>query len=250
MSGRTTPFHSVRYAMRLLETVAVHPDGLREDELARRTGLPAVQLAQLLRVLDRDGYIRRLDDGGYAAGEALLKLGAGGESRRRVRLEKLQQTLDALRDEVGAAVYLGQYRDGELEVPHTSAAPSLPGVNEWVAFKSAAHATAIGKCLLSQLDHEGRQDHLSRHKAARLTSRTITDARVLLSTLDRQPATVPVLDIQEYAVGTLCAAVPLTAGASVGCLALSLPIGQAHRLRMAAEALNRQAAPALLSLTL
>jgi DNA-binding IclR family transcriptional regulator len=123
-------------------------------------------------------------------------------------------------------------------------------VHEWVDFRAAAHATAIGKCLLSQLDHDGRQDHLARHRAARLTSRTITDERVLLAALDRQPPTMPVLDLQEYAVGTLCAAVPLTAGSSVGCLALSLPVGEGHRLRGAAEALNRQAGPALLSLSL
>jgi DNA-binding IclR family transcriptional regulator len=170
--------------------------------------------------------------------------------RRRVREEKLRHALDDLRDSIGAAVYFARYHDGELEVPVVSETPQTPMVNQWVDFRSAAHATAIGKCLLSQLDHDGRQDHLARHKAARLTSRTITDQRVLLTALERQPATVPVLDLQEYAVGTLCAAVPLTAGTTVGCLALSLPVGQAHRLRRAAEALNRQAAPTLLSITL
>ncbi|MDT0342950.1 IclR family transcriptional regulator [Streptomyces litchfieldiae] len=248
-SGRTAPFQSARQALRLLEAIAGHPDGLTEEELARRAGLPPVLLPPLLKMLCRDGYLRRLSDGGYAAGETLILLGAGGD-RRAIRQEKLQQALDALRDSLGAAVYLARYTDGELEVALTSDTPQTPQVNEWVDFRSAAHATAIGKCLLSQLDHEGRQDHLSRHKAARLTSRTITDQRALLSALDRQPPTMPVLDLQEYAVGTLCAAVPLTAGASVGCLALSLPVGQAHRLRRAAEALNRQAAPTLLSLSL
>ncbi len=58
------------------------------------------------------------------------------------------------------------------------------------------------------------------------------------------------LDLQEYAVGTVCAAVPLTAGAAVGCLALSLPIEHAHRLRAAADTLNRRAAPVVLSLAI
>ncbi|MEU9952913.1 IclR family transcriptional regulator, partial [Streptomyces sp. NPDC047939] len=69
-------------------------------------------------------------------------------------------------------------------------------------------------------------------------------------TLDGDDVPVPVLDLQEYAVGTVCAAVPLTAGASAGCLALSLPVEDAHRLRAAADALNRRAAPVLLSLAL
>jgi DNA-binding IclR family transcriptional regulator len=85
---------------------------------------------------------------------------------------------------------------------------------------------------------------------ARLTSRTITNERLLLSRLDAQPATVPVLDLQEYAIGTVCAAVPITAGSSVGCLALSLPVEHAHRLRRAADTLNREATPVLLSLAI
>ncbi|UED86093.1 IclR family transcriptional regulator [Streptomyces profundus] len=261
--GRTAPFHSVRYALRLLETIAGHPDGIRADELGQATGLPPNQQDQLLRMLVAEGYAREPFENVFAPGEALLMLsggasagdgtgddGDGEESRRRFRDERLQRALDALRDSLNAPVYLARYADGELEVPRISDTPDAPGVNEWVDFRSAAHATAIGKCLLSQLDHDGRQDHLARHRAARLTSRTITDRRVLLTTLDRQPPTVPVLDFQEYAVGTLCAAVPLTAGSTVGCLALSLPIGEAHRLRRAAEELNRQAASALLSLSL
>jgi hypothetical protein len=61
---------------------------------------------------------------------------------------------------------------------------------------------------------------------------------------------VPVLDLQEYAVGTVCAAVPVTAGSSVGCLALSLPVEHAHRLRSAAETLSRRAAPVMMSLAI
>ncbi|MFE0510324.1 SDR family oxidoreductase, partial [Streptomyces sp. NPDC058964] len=59
-----------------------------------------------------------------------------------------------------------------------------------------------------------------------------------LSRLESQPPTVPVLDLQEYAVGTVCAAVPITAGSAVGCLALSLPVEHAHRLRRAADELD------------
>lgn len=248
-SGRTAPFHSVRYALRLLEVIAASPEGLPEEELVKRAMVPPGWQGHLLRMLRREGYVAQLPDGAYTPGAALIGLSSQAD-HARVRKEKLQQALDALRDSVDAAVYLGRYTDGELDVPHVSESPQRPGVHEWVKFKSAAHATAIGKCLLSQLDHDGRKDHLARHKAARLTSRTITDKRTLLSTLDRHPATMPVLDLQEYAVGTLCAAVPLTAGATVGCLALSLPVDQAHRLRRAAEALNQQAAPTLLSLTL
>jgi DNA-binding IclR family transcriptional regulator len=151
---------------------------------------------------------------------------------------------------VGAAVYISRYVDGEVHVTQYAEGPSTPAVNEWVDFRRSAHASAIGKSLLGQLDVNARRDHLARHKMARLTSRTITNERVLLSRLDAQASSVPVLDLQEYAVGTVCAAVPITAGSAVGCLALSLPLAHAHRLRAAADTLNRGAAPVLLSLAL
>ncbi|MGI5352598.1 IclR family transcriptional regulator [Streptomyces sp. CA-250714] len=244
-----TPFGSVRHALRVLETVARYRDGVNEEAIARGAELPAGQLDQLLRMLCREGYLARLEDGSYVVGEALVLLGSGVDRARALR-ERLQATLDELRDTVGAAVYFGRYQDGELENTQVADGPTTPAVNQWVDFRSAAHATAIGKCLLSQLDHDRRLDHLSRHRTPRLTSRTITDERLLLTALDRQPPTVPVLDLQEYAVGTVCAAVPVTAGSAVSCLALSLPVTQAHRLRRAAEVLSQRAAPVMLSLAI
>ncbi|WP_031090860.1 IclR family transcriptional regulator [Streptomyces sp. NRRL WC-3549] len=243
------PFHSVQYALRVLESVSTHGSGVTDVQLSRETGLPVGHLAALLLTLRREGYVEQVTDGAYVIGAALAELGTGAARRRAVET-RLQQTLVRLRDSVGAAVYVSRYVDGEIRITQVADGPHAPAVNEWVDFRSAAHASAIGKCLLTQLDQNSRRDHLARHRTARLTSRTITSEKVLFSKLDSQPATVPVLDLQEYAVGTVCAAVPLTAGASAGCLALSLPIEDAHRLRSAADTLNRRAAPVLLSMAL
>ncbi|MCP3819524.1 helix-turn-helix domain-containing protein [Streptomyces sp. A3M-1-3] len=245
----TAPFHSVQYALRVLETISRHGGGVTDVQIARETGLPSAHLAPMLLMLRREGYVVQVSDGAYAIGDSLVLLGSG-VNRQQALQAKLQETLDQLRDSVGAAVYISRYVDGEVRITQFADGPRTPKVNEWVDFRSAAHASAVGKCLLTQLDQNGRRDHLSRHKTARLTSRTITNEKILFSKLDSQPATVPVLDLQEYALGTVCAAVPITAGAAVGCLALSMPIEHAHRLRSAAQTLNRRAAPVLLSLAI
>ncbi|MYR46439.1 IclR family transcriptional regulator C-terminal domain-containing protein [Streptomyces sp. SID5910] len=245
----TAPHHSVQDALRALETVARHSTGITDTELTRQTGLGPERLTPLLRMLRREGYVEQSADGAYVTGEALSRLGSA-QGREEALRDKLQHTLDRLRDSVGAAVYISRYVDGEVSVTQYADSPAAPRVNEWVDFRVSAHATAVGKSLLTQLDHAGRRDHLARHRMARLTSRTITSDRLLLSRLESQPPTVPVLDLQEYAVGTVCAAVPLTAGSAAGCLALSLPVEHAHRLRQAADALNRGAAPVLLSLAI
>ncbi|MEW2547200.1 IclR family transcriptional regulator C-terminal domain-containing protein [Streptomyces sp. NPDC047002] len=240
------PFHSVHYVLRVLEAVFRHPDGATREQLARECGLPAAHLSPLLALLCREEYVERLADDTYAAGDALALLGSGSG---RGMAGRLQEALARLRDSLGAAVYISRYIDGEIRVTQMAAGPGTPPVREWVEFSAAAHASAVGKCLLTQLDRESRRDHLARHKTARLTSHTITSEQALLSRLESRPPTAPVLDLQEYAVGTVCAAVPLAAGPAVGALALSLPVERAHRLRAAAAALHREAAPLALTLT-
>ena len=245
----TAPYHSAQDALRVLETVARHSAGVTDAELGRHTGLGTQRLASLLRMLRREGYVEQTIDGSYVTGAALCRLSSANGHDEALR-DQLQRTLDRLRDSVGAAVYISRYIDGEVRVTQCAASPLAPAVHEWVDFRYSAHASAAGKSLLGQLDVNARRDHLARHKMARLTSRTITNEKVLLSRLDAHPPTVPVLDLQEYAVGTVCAAVPSTAGSAVGCLALSLPVQHAHRLRQAAERLNKGAAPVLLSLAI
>ncbi|MFD3439584.1 MULTISPECIES: IclR family transcriptional regulator [unclassified Streptomyces] len=245
----TAPFHSVQYVLRVLETISKHGGGVTDVQIARETGLPTGHLAPMLAMLRREGYVEQVADGAYVIGDSLVLLGSG-VTRQEALEAKLQETLTELRDSVGAAVYISRYIDGEVKITQYADGPRAPKVNEWVDFRSAAHASAVGKCLLTQLDQNGRRDHLSRHRITRLTSRTITSEKLLFSKLDSQPPTVPILDLQEYAVGTVCAAVPLTAGSAVGCLALSMPIEHAHRLRSAADTLNRRAAPVVLSLAI
>ncbi|MER5222477.1 IclR family transcriptional regulator [Streptomyces flaveus] len=245
----TAPYHSAQDALRVLETVARHTTGVTDTQLARTTGLGTERLTTLLRMLRREGYVEQVADGAYVTGVALSRL-TSAHGRDQALREQVQRNLDRLRDSVGAAVYISRYVDGEVHVTQCADSPSTPAVNEWVDFRRSAHASAIGKSLLGQLDVNARRDHLARHRMARLTSRTITSERVLLSRLDAQAPSVPVLDLQEYAIGTVCAAVPITAGSAVGCLALSLPVAHAHRLRAAADTLNRGAAPVLLSLAI
>ncbi len=101
--------------------------------------------------------------GAYVVGASLLMLGSGA-ARRQALEGRLQNTLAELRDAVGAAVYLSRYTDGEVSVVQVADGPLTPAVNEWVDFRSAAHASAAGKCLLAQLDHDARRDHVSRHR--------------------------------------------------------------------------------------
>ncbi|MFD9338312.1 hypothetical protein ACFWBF_28505 [Streptomyces sp. NPDC060028] len=93
--------------------------------------------------------------------------------------------------------------------------------------------------MLSQLTFAQRMDHLSRHRPARLTSRTITDPKRLLKALDGSGPLSAQFDLLEYSTRELCVAVPFgLQGKASCCLALSLPRAQEHRLVQAAEILS------------
>ncbi|MGW1800601.1 IclR family transcriptional regulator [Streptomyces sp. NPDC001984] len=228
---------SVQRAMRLLESVAEHEYGAPAKQLARETGLALPTAYHLLRTLVHEGYLRR-DKGLFFLGEAAERLGSSGAQQKR--RSTVAAVLAEWRDSIGAPVYYAAYRDGEIEVMCVSDSPGSPAVEEWVDFRETGHAHAIGQCLLSQLDEGARRDHLDRYPARSLTPYTVRDGQGLLRRLERMRRMEPVTERQEYALGTVCAAVPITFGAKAATMAISLPAHQADRLLPAAQRLQTE----------
>ncbi|MFC9731089.1 IclR family transcriptional regulator [Streptomyces roseolus] len=228
---------SVQRALRLLEAVASHADGAPAKQLARETNLPLPTTYHLLRTLTHEGYLLR-DKGAFYLGEAVARLAGGGAvQNRRIKIE---DSLAHWRDEIGVPVYFALYRDGEVELVSVADTPHSPAVEEWADFRETGHAHAIGQCLLSQLDLKSRQDHLDRHPVEAITPYTVRNQRVLLERLGGLGRMEPLVERQEYALGTVCAAIPITVGDTAATLAISLPLHQEERLLPAVERLQTE----------
>ncbi|MEU0217122.1 IclR family transcriptional regulator C-terminal domain-containing protein [Streptomyces sp. NPDC006265] len=234
-------------AMRLLETVAGHEYGAPAKQLARETGLALPTTYHLLRTLVHEGYLRR-DKGLFFLGEAAERLSSSGA--RQKRRSRVVDVLAHWRDVLGVPVYYAVYREGEIEVMCVSDTPGTPAVEEWADFRETGHAHAIGQCLLSQLDDEARRDHLDRYPVQPLTPYTVRDNHSLLRRLERIRRMEPVTERQEYALGAVCAAIPLTLGSTAATMAISLPAHQADRLLPAARQLQAEIGRVLGSLAL
>ncbi|MFE5791663.1 IclR family transcriptional regulator [Streptomyces sp. NPDC056503] len=228
---------SVQRALRLLEAVASHADGAPAKQLARETGLPLPTTYHLLRTLTHEGYLLR-DKGAFYLGEAAARLAGGGAVQNR--RTKIEDSLAHWRDEIGVPVYFALYRDGEIELVSVADTPNSPAVEEWADFRETGHAHAIGQCLLSQLDLKSRQDHLDRHPVEAITPYTVRNRRMLLERLGGLGRMEPLVERQEYALGTVCAAIPITAGSTAAALAISLPLHQEERLLPAVERLRTE----------
>ncbi|NEA65757.1 IclR family transcriptional regulator [Streptomyces sp. SID12488] len=219
---------SVQRAFRLMEAVSAHANGAPAKQLARETGLPLATAYHLLRTLVHDGYLRKLADGGFILGDKVRSLqvtGGGQELLSRVR-----PTLAALRDELATAAYLTFYEEGEIRVAEIVDGPRAPRVDLWVGFEDAGHATALGKSVLREMDEDARKDYLSRHHLNDLTPRTITSRLELLRRIDSSPVAPAVTDLEEYALGTVCVAVPVYRGDTLGSLGVSMPVDRLSRL--------------------
>ncbi|MEV7319912.1 IclR family transcriptional regulator C-terminal domain-containing protein [Streptomyces sp. NPDC093970] len=238
---------SVRRAMRLLECAAGHEHGAPAKQLARETGLALPTAYHLLRTLVHEGYLRR-DKGLFFLGEAAERLSSSGAQQKR--RSEVVDTLAHWRDSIGAPVYYAMYRDGEIEVVGVADSPSIPAAEEWADFRETGHAHAIGQCLLSQLDESTRRDHLARYPLQTLTPYTARDSHALLRRLERTRRMEVLAERQEYALGTVCAAIPITVGTTAATVAISLPLQQADRLLPAARQLQAEVGRRLGSLAI
>jgi DNA-binding IclR family transcriptional regulator len=214
---------SVQRALRLVDIVANAPRPLPAKTLAAATGLTRGTTYNLVRTLVHEGYLASEPDG--------LVLGRRFPSfqdeidARGVFLARVRAALRDVTDQVGATAYLSRFDDGEVHLVDIVDATHNPRVELWVGLHSSAHATALGKQILSDLSPEDRLDYLARHPLEELTPNTISDRRTLLTQLEQSRGWV--LDDEEYAVGSTCVAVPVVTPNMIASLAISLPSDRA-----------------------
>src|SRR5690606_17520473 len=157
---KPTLITSVQRALRLMEVVASRPSGAPAKQRAREARLTLATAYHLLRTLAHEGYATRLSDGVWVLGERVEAL--HGRSRAQQVLARIRPALADLRDELGAAAYFSMHMDDEIRLIDIADGPRAPRVDVWVGFEDAAHATAIGKCVLSQFDEDRRREYLAR----------------------------------------------------------------------------------------
>jgi DNA-binding IclR family transcriptional regulator len=206
-----------------VDIVANAPRPLPAKTLAAATGLTPGTTYNLVRTLVHEGYLASEPDG--------LVLGRRFPSfqdeidARGVFLARVRSALREVTDQVGATAYLSRFDDGEVHLVDIVDAVHNPRVELWVGLHSSAHATALGKQILSDLSPEDRLDYLARHPLEELTPNTISDHRTLLTQLEHSRGWV--LDDEEYAIGSTCVAVPVVTPSVIASLAISLPSDRA-----------------------
>jgi DNA-binding IclR family transcriptional regulator len=215
---------SVQRALTLLDIVSDAPRPVPVKALAAAAGLTPGTAYNLVRTLVHEGYLRSEPDG-VVLGARFPGL-AERAPGRGVFTARVREALTAAAEATRAAAYLSRFIDGEVHLVDVVDGPRSPRVDLWVGMQDSAHATALGKQILSELPADQRLDYLSRHPPGRLTPHTISDPRALLTQLERGAGWM--LDREEYAIGHTCIAVPVRAPGLTASLAVSVPTGRAR----------------------
>ena len=234
MGTQPTLIQSVQRALHVMEALAGRNGRATVKQLARDTGLALPTTYHLVRTLAHEGYISRLDDGSVVMTSRLGELARDSSPQ----VAQVRAILAELRDLVGAVVYFARVDDGEISVSEIVESSRAPRVDLWVGMHDAAHATALGKAILTALPEDLRRDYLDRHRPAALTANTLTDVSELLAQMhDNQPkrrsaknalsadeTRVTAVDNEEYSSGVSCVASALvTPQGGIAAVGLAVP---------------------------
>jgi DNA-binding IclR family transcriptional regulator len=234
----TDLIRSVSRALRIVEQVAGSPHPLPVKVIARRSEINLSTAYHLIRTLCYEGYLVRLASGGYVAGPKVAErfhdlMGSLG------RPVQANAVLRHMADVTGHSAYLGRISDGRLVVIDVVEGGRSPWLEDLApGLETAAHATALGKALMTTLTRRARKSLLAQHGMRPFTPNTLIDPGAIeaeLATL--RPGDV-VVEHGEFRDNVCCAGVAISgdSGWAVGTTVrgLTLPEGLLASLRLAA----------------
>lgn len=198
---------SVSRALRVLEAVGRAPRGLTVKQIARRCELTVATTYHLVRTLAYEGYVIRREDGTYIVGlevadryrelvAAFRGPASVGEALRRAAAE------------TGYSHYVGRFVGGRVAITASAEGHRSPYLEDLVpGFDEGAHATALGKALLSTLTPDQRFRYLKEWGMRPFTSATLTAPEAFEADLSAGDRRGMHIEIGQFRSGVACASV-------------------------------------------
>jgi DNA-binding IclR family transcriptional regulator len=203
----TKMIQSVQRALRIMEFVGRHSDGVSAQRIAFECNLNRGTAYNLLRTLVYERYLRRDEFGRYSLGlevsdrySELTQAMAGprtcGDFMRRMS------------SETGYSTFVAKFVEGRPAVTSVTEGNRSPHVEDLiVGFDDGAHATALGKALLATLKFTERAMFLKAAGMRRFTRRTLTEPEALEHDLMVYSESGVYAEMGQFQEGVGCAAV-------------------------------------------
>lgn len=236
---------SILKGARLLDVVAASRNPFSLAELSQALALPKSSVLSLCTSLTQAGLLTRFDDGNYHLGTHLVDLAHAYLSRTDLTQE-FGRAWDSLRALPGESAVLAVL-DGTDVVYVACRNGSQPfALTYRIGMRLPAHCTASGKALLSTMSDERVRELYRGKKLERLTHKTHTTLKALLTDLKTARAQGYAVDDEETQAGMCCHGAPVFDAAgrqAVAAVALSMmkTAGSAHAADIAVKTIHELA---------
>ncbi|WP_426592880.1 IclR family transcriptional regulator [Cellulomonas sp. McL0617] len=195
----------------VLVELAKYPDGVTLDEIARAVSSPKPTVHRALASLVRAGLAGKDGRGRYLLGDEFLRMAFANHELRPDHL-RVQPILDTLAERFGETAHYAVL-DGFDIVYRAKVDPAVGAMRltSTVGGRNPAHATAVGKLLLSLKLPDLASVHawVGARELVRPTARTAGTALELHDQLELVRARGYSVDDQENELGVNCLALPI-----------------------------------------
>lgn len=227
----TDLIQSVSRAIRILEAVWASREGLSAKQVARRCRLALPTAYHLLRTLCYERYLLRRPDGTYVLGVEIAMRFHDFQAALQ-RPPRVHHVLRHLSEVTGYTAYLSQVVDGRIMITDVVEGPRSPYLEDLiVGFAEGAHATALGKALLSTMPPALRRSYLREQGLRPFTGNTVRDPDALDHELDVLARHGTFVEQEQFREAVCCAAVLLGHDRVRGAIGVSASAEEWPRVR-------------------
>ncbi len=235
---------SVRRAGQVLRTIASWDGPLGISELSRVLGLPKASVFRIVRTLEVDGLLERVDGHRFEIGRSAFEIGSVYARRFDSELAfraASRRLVSEYNETVQLAILVGTE---VLYIGKEDSSQPVRLVSELGA-RLPAHVTALGKALLSCLSEVELRSLYTQDSLIQLTPNSHASFASLIEDLQKTRARGWAHDNEESAVGLQCVAAPIIdeRGRAEAAISVSAPSQRLSEERLAqlGEAVQRAA---------
>jgi DNA-binding IclR family transcriptional regulator len=221
---------SASRVMAILELASTHPQGLTLSEFCEKLGMPKSSTHELLSVLEHRNFLQ-LDHKKFRIGIKVFELGQTA-SRNLDILKAIRPHLKWLSAQSSMTTQFGILESNE--VIYLSKIKNVAGISveSQVGSRLPAHATALGKVMLSVLPENVLLEHYSNYVFDKFTPNSCESMKELLARIDLIKENGYAEDCEEFTQGVFCLAVivPEIRTDTIGAISISMPLNEWNKV--------------------
>ncbi|WP_202081689.1 IclR family transcriptional regulator [Caldalkalibacillus salinus] len=200
---------SVDRALKILELLKDHPQGLGVTELANRFGVAKSTIHRLLMTLEHHQYIQQDEtQGTYQLGLKFLEMNeivVGNLDIVRIA----RPVLERLSEEAGEISHLVMLDQDEILYIDKVETSSTIRIYSQTGKRAPLYCTGVGKAIIAHIDHPQQRKLVDKMDYQPYTKHTICDRESLLIELDKIKSQGYAEDNEEHELGIRCIAAPI-----------------------------------------